>query len=158
MIAPELEQETINQISSLKLERYLESKGWRRQKLIADLASIWSYHKKDKKVGVLVPLHREIADFDNRMREVLTILEKVEDRPKSEILASLQNTSRIAKVQNREILEFRLRYVYEDSQEASAKKIGSVLKSLQDFLNAIGEHKVRSNRLSIRERKRLTSW
>lgn len=151
MIAPELGKEEINQISPLKVERYLETKGWRRIKSIADIASVWSYPKTDKKIGVLVPLDREFADFGNRMREVLKVLEKVEGKPKSEIIAALQNTSRIAKIQNREILEFRLNYVYQDSQEAPAKKMGSVLKSLQDFLMAIGESKRSSKRLSIRE-------
>ncbi|NEP60395.1 MAG: hypothetical protein F6K31_25905 [Symploca sp. SIO2G7] len=151
MIASELEQEVISKISPAKLGKYLENKGWKKTKLIGNVASIWSYPKKEKAVGIFVPLDRDFADFDNRMMEVFKILEKIENRPKSEILSALQNTSTIAKSQHREILEFRFNYIYEYNQEAPAKKIGSVLKSLQDFLSAIGKSKVQSKRLSIRQ-------
>ncbi|NEQ69241.1 MAG: hypothetical protein F6K21_27890 [Symploca sp. SIO2D2] len=151
MIAPELEREKIHTISTLKLENYLKNQGWKKTKLIGDIASVWSYQKQDKAVGLLLPLDRDFADFDNRMMEVFSILEKIENRPKSEIVAALQNNSIIAKSQHREILEFRFSYVYQNSQEAPAKKIGSILKSLQDFLSAIGKSKVQSKRLSIRQ-------
>ncbi|NET62064.1 MAG: hypothetical protein F6K47_39910 [Symploca sp. SIO2E6] len=151
MIALELEREAISKISPVKLEKYLEDKGWTKTKVIGDIAAVWSYQKTDKTVGVLVPLDRDFADFDNRMMEVFIILEKVENRPRSAILATLQNTSIIAKAQHREILEFRFSYVYENNQEAPAKKIGSVLKSLQDFLGAIGKSKIQSKRLSVRQ-------
>ncbi|NER20092.1 MAG: hypothetical protein F6J96_05045 [Symploca sp. SIO1C2] len=151
MIAPELERETINTISTLKLEKYLKTQGWKKTKLIGDIASVWSCQKQDMTIRVLVPLDREFADFDNRMMEVFSTLEKVENRPKSEIVAALKNNSIIAKSQHREILEFRFNYVDQNSQEAPAKKMGSVLKSLQDFFIAIGESKVQSKRLFVRQ-------
>ncbi|MBD2772684.1 hypothetical protein [Iningainema tapete] len=137
MIPYKIDTELFTNISLNKILMYLEYKGWKKQKEVEGIASVWSYIKKDKKISVLVPLDKEFADFEIKMEELVTVLAKVEERHKTEILKALENTSSIAKEKNREVIDIKIQFLEKNQHEVSAKEIGTVLTSLQDFFCSI---------------------
>ncbi|MGF1489863.1 MAG: hypothetical protein ACFBSE_22480 [Prochloraceae cyanobacterium] len=130
--------EIINSISLKKIQEYLSIKGWKKKKEISGTASIWIRSIAGEKYGIILPLDREFIDFQDRLIEVFNILEEIEQRPKIEIIESLKNTSKIARQQNREIIEIKISSLDGNKKEVESKNIGLVLKSLQDFFDEFG--------------------
>lgn len=136
-------------ISPSKLCRYLESSGWVKKREAQGI-SVWVYNKQGKPFGILVPLNEEFADYNNRISEVISTLEEVEGREQSKILQSLQSVSLLAKKNQREVIELWIRYQFERKYDINIKKMGSVLKSLQDFFQSLAELRNSRRQVSIK--------
>lgn len=130
----------IGYIPSIKICLYLVQNGWIKRKEVENV-SVWTYKKGESVFGIFVPLREDYVDYQNRIIEVLDTLQTVEERSYIKILESLQDVSRLARDSGREILEMRIKYKFEEKFDAAIRKIGSVLKSLQDFFETIGEYK-----------------
>lgn len=146
MTSPELYAELISTISPEKTAIYLEYKGWHKDKEVEGVISLWSKNNnnRDKKITILLPLDNEFADFEIKMEELVTVLSRVEKRAKAEILKVLVSTSVIAKEKNRELIDIKIEFEDRNQHEVSAKKIGLVLKSLEDFFGSIADNRIKN--------------
>lgn len=83
--------EILKAIDPSQVASYLEMKGWHRESLIPEKASIWTFADEagEEIAEVLLPLNPRFRDFSARMSEVLQALESIEQRSQLEIFESL---------------------------------------------------------------------
>lgn len=82
--------DVLKSINPLEVASYLETQGWKEQRQINDIASVWTLElAQGDNVEILLPLNTEFRDFSARMREVLQNLEIVENRSQLEIINNL---------------------------------------------------------------------
>ncbi len=78
----------------LDLLAYLRSAGWTRGPEIGDRASLWIKNEGEAtEDDVSVPLRRDAADFALRIAELLSTLERTEQRSQEEIVRDIFSTS-----------------------------------------------------------------
>jgi hypothetical protein len=85
-----LDRELIQNISPTKIADYLHYKGWRKEKEVEGIASLW-YRKNqnNEKIILLLPLDNEFADFAIKIEELLSVVAKFEKRAEAEVLKAL---------------------------------------------------------------------
>ncbi|MBE9197756.1 MULTISPECIES: hypothetical protein [unclassified Nodularia (in: cyanobacteria)] len=131
---------TLESIEPISVVEYLANNGWIEETKIDSRASIWTKTKNHKKFSILLPLDTNLPDFDDRIYEVFKTLEFFEQRPLSEIINVVRNVKDIAIEKQREILILKFKFLYEESKkQIPAKKIGTVLTSLQELFDAVGQ-------------------
>ncbi len=119
---------------------YLDGNGWEKRGDYKGLASIWSLTTSAREFTILLPHSSDLTGYENRLYEILLILEKVENRPGSEIVESLRSSSQVAREMQREIVSIRLQSHYEEKQhEIPAKHLADILKHTQEVFDAIGQ-------------------
>ncbi|NEN92688.1 MAG: hypothetical protein F6K48_28825, partial [Okeania sp. SIO3H1] len=133
----------VSSLEPLSVYNYLEDNGWKEERKIDNRACILIINKNQKKYSILLPLEKEPPDFASRMYDVFRVLEVVEERPKSEIIAGLKNPQQLAIQKKCEILSLRFKFIFEEyKRELSAKQMGKILISLQDFFDAVGQYEL----------------
>jgi hypothetical protein len=157
MTTSKLYTELITTISPEKIGIYLDSKGWVKYKQVEGVLSLWSNSKQDKKFTILLPLDKEFADFEIKIEELILILSRFEERPKNDILKLLGNTSVIAKENNREIIDIKIEFKETNKHEIPAKDIANVLKSMQDFFDALAIYQKNSEVNGTKTKSQITS-
>jgi hypothetical protein len=135
---------SIEKFSTLEpqtVANYLRDSHWRENEVVANHHSIWKLHlPSEGDYILLLPLNPEIPDFPNRMYDVVRTLAAVEKRPESELFNDFVSAAQIAQEKGREILNIHLDFSQElTNPEAPAKKLGNLLTTLQDTLDAIGQ-------------------
>jgi hypothetical protein len=138
-----VDKELIQNISPTKIAIYLEYKGWKKEKEVEGVASLWSYRdQSNKKITLLLPLDKDFADFEIKIEELLSVVAKFENRAEAEVLKALANVSILAQRGYREIIDIKMESRADeqnDKYEASAKATGSVLKSLGNLFESLGD-------------------
>jgi hypothetical protein len=72
----------LNKIIPTNCEAYLKSKGWRLTAKMGNKANFFQKEKENgKAMEVFVPLKVELGDYKNRISDLLTTLQKFEERP-----------------------------------------------------------------------------
>jgi hypothetical protein len=120
---------------------YLRDSRWREEEVVDRHHSIWTFqHPSEGEYNLLLPLNPQIPDFPNRMYDVVQVVAAVEKRSEGELLNDFVSAAQLAHEKNREVLNLHLDFPHEYVQpEASAKKLGVLLATLQDTLDAIGQ-------------------
>ena len=83
-----LDKQALLSISPAHLMAYLRGKGARQVDEFSGKAAVWNYGKEE----LLVPLATRFADYAARMADILSALERVEDRSQLQIMTDLQNS------------------------------------------------------------------
>ena len=135
---------TLKQCSSINPQTvldYLQQSQWQKVKTVPDRSSTWEIqHPIEGKLQILLPLDAKIPDFPDRMHDLIQVIAFIENRSETDIFNDFANVTQIAKDLGREILNLHLYFNKDQSQpEAPAKKLGNILSSLQDTLDAIGQ-------------------
>lgn len=147
-----LDKSLLSHISTVKAGLYLKNQGWKKTGEIEGFASTWLLEEKETEL--LLPLNKEYSDFEARMLEVILILEDIEKRSSFEIIDVLKNTSNIAYNEGREIIEIVLQSVYDrNKHEINADNFGTVLRTTQKHLFALGGVSGLGKRLNEREKR-----
>ncbi|MGL6343419.1 MAG: hypothetical protein ACRC80_30295 [Waterburya sp.] len=133
-----IDSQLLELISPEKISLYLKTNGWIKIAEKASLGSIWEL-EENPEISLLLPLNQEYSDFEKRMFEVILILEKVEQRPKLEIIKGLTRTSDTAIKSNREIIEVRTKSIHENKYEIKAREVGIFLKAMQDYYDTFAK-------------------
>jgi hypothetical protein len=82
--------QVIEALSPVDLSSYLRASGWRSgQEVAGGLAKTWLRTIDGGEIDVIVPLDRSLRDFYRRLEETLTALERIEQRPQTQILADI---------------------------------------------------------------------
>lgn len=133
--------EKFSSIEPQVVTHYLQGNRWREVENVENHHSIWKLTNPGQtEYSILLPLDSEIPDFPNRMYDVVRTLAAVEKRSESELFNDLDSAARIAQEEGREILNLHLYFNREHTRtEAPAKKLGKLLASLQDTLDALGQ-------------------
>lgn len=119
---------------------YLHGHGWHEQNRIADKASIWNKSANaEGDFEIILPLKPESPDFVHRILEVLETLKVTEQCSQSEILDALTSVSQAAMKMEREVINFALSLPNYYGSEAPISHLGTILCSLQDVVNGIGQ-------------------
>ena len=84
--------DTLRGLKPLEVVQYLRAKGWQQEGDLGSKATLW-VTGTDTGNEIVLPMRRELGDFDLRMSEVLRTLEKVEARSQLDILRDLQAAS-----------------------------------------------------------------
>ncbi|NNM60730.1 MAG: hypothetical protein HKM03_01015 [Steroidobacteraceae bacterium] len=84
--------DTLRGLKPLEVVQYLRAKGWQQEGDLGSKATLW-VTGGDTDDEIILPMRRELGDFDLRMSEVLRTLEKVEARSQLDILRDLQAAS-----------------------------------------------------------------
>ncbi len=144
---------TIEQFEALEpqiVKDYLRHQQWQKQ---ADQGAgqefenyeVWRKEQAESEGFVLLlPLKRDLMDFADRMYDVVRSLSVAEQRSEAEILNDLISAAYLARAQERDILN--LHFYFSEAAtyspvEAPAKRLGAILTTFQDTLDAIGEVK-----------------
>ena len=119
---------------------YLINQGWQEERKLNNIASVLFIIQNNKKYCVILPLDKEVADFESRMYDLFKTLAVVEKRPTSAILEYFKSARQIALEKNCEVLSIRFQYIEDlHRQQFPVKQMGNVLASLQDVFNALGQ-------------------
>lgn len=81
------DRETLSSVSPDLASHYLRSKGWTRTRHEPDRFSVW--RRAEPAGEVLVPLNRAFDDFAQRIAELLSDLQRIEERSEFEILRDI---------------------------------------------------------------------
>jgi hypothetical protein len=119
---------------------YLASQGW--EQLDSDEnQSIWQYSvTSSKKAKVLIPLNKDIPDFESRIFDLIRVVSKVEKRPEADILKSIKSAIELAEVFSRNVLNLRLTRENSKSEGLPVKRLGTLLTSFQTLVYAIAQY------------------
>jgi hypothetical protein len=86
--------QTLKAIAPLDVAAYLRSRGWREATPLPGKGALWHWTAKEAdEFEVALPLERSVADYAQRISELLRTLETVEDRSQLEILEDVVTTS-----------------------------------------------------------------
>lgn len=85
--------DTLRSLKPLELVQYLRAKGWHQNCELGTKATLWVRADNSSADEIVLPKRRDFADFDLRMAEVLTTLEKTEARSQLDILRDVQTAS-----------------------------------------------------------------
>jgi hypothetical protein len=80
------DKEALMTLRPLELAAYLRSRGWREVEQLGERASVWKVERKGEELELLLPLDPTLGDYMPRMAEVVSTLETIETRPRSELL------------------------------------------------------------------------
>ncbi len=83
------DRQVLGALRPVDLLAYLRAAGWARTAEMDDRASLWMKGEED----VWVPLRRDLNDFALRTAEILSTLERVEQRSQEEIMRDIASTS-----------------------------------------------------------------
>lgn len=145
-----LDENILRAINPVKVNDYLQRKGWIEQQVINNKAKLWVINSdQENEAQVFLPLRSDFSDFPIRMRELLETLEVVENRSQLKILNELtegnalpiNDTNRLAIETNREVVNLIFQFSHEYPNEASIAHLGAIFSSLQYVINAIGQIK-----------------
>lgn len=127
-------------VNPYKVESYLENHGWQEVTKLGDLASVWRTSEEGKVFELLLPLDKSVPDFPDRMYEAVRTISKVEERPENEIYEGLKDVNQVAiEKGGREVINLALLLPSYYGIEAPIAKLGTVLCTLQDVINGIGQ-------------------
>ncbi len=80
----------LRQVVPTNISAYLLGTGWQEQRYLGDRAAFWTKKiAEDEEVEILLPLDRELADFQFRISEILQTLALVEHCSPQEIFEKL---------------------------------------------------------------------
>ncbi|UUO16367.1 MULTISPECIES: hypothetical protein [Aphanizomenonaceae] len=83
------DQETLQNIALENLRNYLQTHGWQENKPFLNHATIWHQSATPEDFEILLPNQENLADYPQRIQEIIEILATVENRPSLEILTEL---------------------------------------------------------------------
>jgi hypothetical protein len=72
---------------------YLRARQWKEIRKVGDRAILWSYKHRSKIFDIVMPLRRDLADYETRIAESLNTLEAVEGRSQLSIIKDLYTAS-----------------------------------------------------------------
>lgn len=144
MITSKLYDELLFNIRPEKVAIYLAYQGWHKENEIDGVISLWSKNVNHEKILILLPIDKDFADFEDKIEELINKLAETEERTKEEILKVLGDTSVIARENGREIIDIKVELEDRNKHDISAKSVGLVLKSLEDFFASLGKSTVKN--------------
>lgn len=83
------DSETLQTVNLNQVRNYLQIHGWNEDKPFLENATIWHKPVAGEEFEILLPNQQTLGDYAARIREAIQILETVENRSQSEILADL---------------------------------------------------------------------
>lgn len=107
------DKKALQAVSPAQIMAYLRSRGAEKTDEVPGKATIWSYGGEE----LLVPLATRFADYAARMADMLSLLEKVEDRSQLQIMNDLRNSG---------FDVIRVRNISEDTRQGSLNFMRSV--------------------------------
>ena len=107
------DKKALQAVSPAQIMAYLRSRGAEKTDEFPGKATIWSYGGEE----LLVPLATRFADYAARMADMLSLLEKVEDRSQLQIMNDLRNSG---------FDVIRVRNISEDTRQGSLNFMRSV--------------------------------
>jgi hypothetical protein len=121
--------------------RFLAEQGWNQLNTKPGVIALWGVEKGGRTYKLILPLDPNSPDYPNRMIQALEIIGQAESRRESELMESLLDKSVVASEANRELIDLRLLPNLEGNRknEFPAKKLGSILYSLQNLIDSIGK-------------------
>lgn len=87
-------------ISPEQMTRYLKLAGWKKIKYANERLSVYCFGEQSDLV-VAIPNNPQVSDYSNRLRDALTVLELVENKPVQDIAYTIL-------IQGKDILRLRL--------------------------------------------------
>jgi hypothetical protein len=94
MIVALKDRATLLTIRPARVGTYLQAKGWRRISVETDRYSLWARPSESGEPNeILLPLNATLADFTERMAEMLGDLQRAEGRSQLEILRDIEASS-----------------------------------------------------------------
>ena len=83
------DSETLEKVDINQLRQYLQICGWYEDQPFLENAILWHKTTAGEEFEILLPKQQNLGDYVARVREVIEILESVENRSQIEILADL---------------------------------------------------------------------
>ncbi|MCC3469945.1 MAG: hypothetical protein JGK37_29410 [Microcoleus sp. PH2017_06_SFM_O_A] len=83
------DSETLQTVNLNQVRNYLQIHGWNEDKPFLENATLWHKPVAGEEFEILLPNQQNLGDYAARIREIIEILESVENRSQSEILADL---------------------------------------------------------------------
>ncbi len=84
------DSQTLETIDLNRLRNYLQIHGWNEDKPFLDNATLWHQPAAEgEDFEILLPKYQNLGDYVDRIREVIQILEDVENRSQFEILSEI---------------------------------------------------------------------
>ncbi|MCC3499233.1 MAG: hypothetical protein JGK38_21960 [Microcoleus sp. PH2017_15_JOR_U_A] len=83
------DSETLEIVNLNQVRNYLQIHGWNEDKPFLENATLWHKPVAGEEFEILLPNQQNLGDYAARIREIIEILESVENRSQSEILADL---------------------------------------------------------------------
>ncbi|MCC3584609.1 MULTISPECIES: hypothetical protein [unclassified Microcoleus] len=83
------DSETLQTVNLNQVRNYLQIHGWNEDKPFLENATLWHKPVAGEEFEILLPNQQNLGDYGARIREIIEILESVENRSQSEILADL---------------------------------------------------------------------
>ncbi|WP_293342332.1 hypothetical protein [Microcoleus sp. CAWBG58] len=83
------DSETLQTVNLNQVRNYLQIHGWNEDQPFLENAMLWHKSVAGEEFEILLPNQQNLGDYAARIRETIAILESVESRSQSEILADL---------------------------------------------------------------------
>jgi hypothetical protein len=83
------DSETLQTVNLNQVRNYLQIHGWNEDKPFLENATLWHKPVAGEEFEILLPNQQNLGDYGARIREIIEILESVENRSQIEILADL---------------------------------------------------------------------
>ncbi|MCC3419987.1 MAG: hypothetical protein JGK24_13700 [Microcoleus sp. PH2017_29_MFU_D_A] len=83
------DSETLQTVNLNQVRNYLQIHGWNEDKPFLENATLWHKPVAGEEFEILLPNQQNLGDYAARIREIIEILESVENRSQIEILADL---------------------------------------------------------------------
>lgn len=142
MKLPSVDIDSLSYIDPACIKAYLDNNGWveaveyRRPNQLA-----FKKDAKDNRTAfVILPLDKSVPDYAYRIIDLIDVISAVEERAESEVFESIRSTNQLAISQERDFVNFSIKFENPFQREVLASKLGSLLTSFQGLINAIGQY------------------
>lgn len=85
--------ESLRALRLTDLASYLRSRGWKQTQRLGDAGTVWELSCGDDEYEVLLPAHQRVADYVQRIADILETVAVVEARSVSEVVRDLEVAS-----------------------------------------------------------------
>jgi hypothetical protein len=145
-----VDRDVLHSIGHLDVAAYLRNHGWRVSGLIGVRGAVFETDADRHRniPNIILPLDRNLGDYDTRMGEILAVLEAAESRSQLEILHDISDASA-------DVIRIRLQNASLNDGSFSLDKASNVIASAREMMSYVA-CSVAQPRLVYRSRKPAT--
>ncbi|MBD2234069.1 hypothetical protein [Phormidium tenue] len=142
MKLPSVDIDSLLYVDPSCIQKYLESNGWAEVSELRRLNQL-IYKNKTKNnqdAFLALPLDKTSPDYTYRVNDLINVIAVVEKRAEVEVFESIRSSVQLAISEEREFINFSLKFENPFQREILSKKLGNLLTSFQSLVDALGQY------------------
>ena len=142
MKLPSVDIDSLSYIDPSCIQKYLENNGWTEVSELRRPNQIFfkNITKNNQDAFLALPLDKTSPDYTYRVNDLINVIAVVEERAEAEVFESIRSSVQLAISEERDFVNFSLKFENPFQREILSKKLGNLLTSFQSLVDALGQY------------------